>query len=119
MKKNKAIKKARKPKARKTAAKKTKKTSSSKKAGKTINPENYFFAHDGRIIKDLFELAEAIEEMSDEAFSHHVTEERNDFSNWVRDVLEEPGLADEIIEICEPARTQVVILKHIVRKKGE
>lgn len=107
--------KAKKAKAPKAAKKSTKHPKKQKKA---VSPENFFFTADGRTISDLLELADALDEISDEVFFHHVNEQKNDFSNWIREVMDEPKLADEIIEIRVPIKTQVIILKHLVKKRG-
>lgn len=84
---------------------------------KIIKPENYFFLHDGRVLKDLFELAEHLEHISDDVFYHHVNDNKNDFSNWIKDVFENKDLADEICLIREPKQVQLIILKHIAKNK--
>ena len=38
------------------------------------------------------DLADALRDMSDDLFSHHVNDARNDFANWVHHVFEEPDL---------------------------
>jgi hypothetical protein len=37
--------------------------------------------------------------MTDETFSYHVNQEKNDFSNWVRDIIEDVKLAKDIAKI--------------------
>ena len=59
-----------------------------------IRNTKYFYAKDGRIIRNLEELAEEIQYFDDETFYHHVSHERNDFANWIRDALEIKELAD-------------------------
>lgn len=46
--------------------------------------------------KNLQELETALREMEDETFSHHVSEARNDFSNWVKDVIGDDKLAGDL-----------------------
>ncbi len=55
--------------------------------------EHIFWCNDGRTFRDLKELAEGLNAMSQETFYHHVTQVRNDFSNWVRDVIHDEELA--------------------------
>lgn len=52
-----------------------------------------FWCNDGRILRNLYDLAKALDEMSDEVFKYHANNEKNDFSNWVGEVLLDPGLA--------------------------
>ena len=86
---------------------------------KIISPENYFFLNDGRVLKDMFELAETLENISHDVFFHHVNDSKNDFSNWIKDVFGNKDLAEEIYVIREPKQTQLIILKHIAKNKRD
>jgi hypothetical protein len=63
-----------------------------------IDGDKRFFCQDGCIIKNLTELSECLNHMTDEVFHHHVTSGKNDFSNWVRDVLGDDKLASELYD---------------------
>ncbi len=52
-----------------------------------VAADKVFWCHDGRVMKNLDELGAALREMSEETFRYHVTEDRNDFSKWVEDVI--------------------------------
>jgi hypothetical protein len=58
--------------------------------------EYVFWCHDGRMFADLRELAEGLVAMSDDTFAYHVNPEKNDFYNWIRDVIEDTELASEL-----------------------
>jgi hypothetical protein len=58
--------------------------------------ELVFWCHDGSVFEDLRELAEGLAAMSDETFFYHSNPEKQDFANWVRDVIEDAWLADEL-----------------------
>ena len=81
-----------------------------------IKPENYFYVVDGCIIKDIIELADALEIMSDDSFYHHVTDQRNDFGNWVKDVLKLDALAEKMYKERTKERNQIQLLRCIVMK---
>lgn len=68
------------------------------KVKKIINAEAccYFWLCSGQILKNFKELAESLEEMSDEIFKYHVNQEKNDFADWVGDVFGEKKLASEL-----------------------
>jgi hypothetical protein len=55
-----------------------------------------FYCRDGNTFRSLKELAQALENMNPEIFSHHVNEERNDFATWIRDVIGDAVLANRI-----------------------
>lgn len=55
-----------------------------------------FFCHDGKVFTDMKELAEGLTAMSDETFGYHANAEKNDFSNWVRDVIKDEKLATDL-----------------------
>jgi hypothetical protein len=60
-------------------------------------PAQYvFYCHDGSIFADLRELAGGLKAMSDETFGHHSNLQKQDFSNWVRDVIGDEELADDL-----------------------
>jgi len=58
--------------------------------------DKVFWCPDGRVLKNLDELAAGLQEMSDETYDHHVTGEKNDFSNWAWDIIGDAILAAEL-----------------------
>ena len=61
-----------------------------------VPDEKRFWCHDGKTIKNLRELRKALVDMSDEAFHYHLGEGRNDFSKWIRDVVGDDKLAEDL-----------------------
>lgn len=61
-----------------------------------VSGEKQFWCQDSRVLKNLQELESALREMSDETFGHHVSEARNDFSSWVKDVIGDDKLAGDL-----------------------
>jgi hypothetical protein len=55
-----------------------------------------FSCYDGKILRNLGELENALTGMEEETFSHHVTESKNDFSRWVRDIISDEKLAKDL-----------------------
>jgi len=56
----------------------------------------HFWCHDGKLIKNVGELEKALNNMRDETFHYHSGEGRNDFSNWIRDVVGDNKLANDL-----------------------
>jgi hypothetical protein len=61
-----------------------------------VEPQHYFVTKDGRQIKNMRELAEVLEKMNEDVFTYHVNAQKNDFSNWLKDVIRDEELAKEI-----------------------
>ena len=62
----------------------------------TVAEEYVFWCHDGRVIRNMKELEEALASMSDETFAFHSNTEKKDFSNWVRDIIGDENLANDL-----------------------
>jgi hypothetical protein len=60
-------------------------------------PEQYtFYCCDGCRIWNMRDLLNELLNMSDDTFSCHFNQEKNDFSNWVRDVIGDEKLAKDL-----------------------
>ena len=110
---------------KKTSSKKKVKTKTKKKAKassknvdalKKVDHQCYFMVVDGSVIRSLYELAEALEWMSDDAYYYHVTQDRNDFCNWVNDIIKDTELAKKMGEAPNRERCQIIVLRHIIKK---
>ncbi len=77
--------------------------------------DNCFYVHNGEVLKNLLDLADSLETMPNNVFIYHVNEQKNDFANWVKDVLGEPVLAEELYLIKEKDKTQVAVLRFILK----
>lgn len=78
--------------------------------------EHHFVVADGRKLKNIIELADALETMSEEIFNHHANEFKNDFSNWVKDVFYDHSLAEDISRAKNRLETQIAILRRLVKE---
>lgn len=61
--------------------------------------EKWFYFPDGSGAKNLNELKGKLEIISYSDFYHHVADGRNDFANWIRYVLGDPQLADDLEKV--------------------
>lgn len=82
-----------------------------------VKPEHHFWAKNGTVIRNLPELIAAIERMDEAAFLHHVNKERNDFGNWVRDIIKDKGLAEEIYKAASKEGIIKALEKRLGRKE--
>ncbi len=62
----------------------------------TPTPDKYFYLRNGGVIKNAHELKDTLPNMEDELYGHHVTNDRNDFATWVKDVFDDHILAAKI-----------------------
>lgn len=68
-------------------------------AGKLLGdvPAEYvFYCHDGSIFRNMRDLREGLEAVSDDTFAFHVNAGKNDLGNWVRDVIKDEKLARDL-----------------------
>ena len=78
--------------------------------------EHHFVVADGRKLKNILELADALETMSEEIFRHHANDFKNDFSAWVKDVFYDHSLAEDISGAKNKLETQITILRRLVKE---
>ena len=96
----------------------TKLNKTSKKAVKTklkkkLSEDHYFVLLGGHKIKNVKDLADALEMIDEHHFKHHVNDNKNDFANWIRDVFEEFDLAEKVKTAKNKDHTRLIIYKHI------
>ncbi|MBM3120159.1 MAG: hypothetical protein FJ006_11565 [Chloroflexi bacterium] len=72
-----------------------------------------FFCQDGCISKNLYQLVECLDHISEDSFRHHVTEVKNDFSNWVRDVFGDDKLANNLSRCTDSTEAAKVLRDRI------
>ena len=72
-----------------------------------------FWVNNGPVVKNLFELKNAILEMSDEKFDYHTKRDGNDFAKWVGDILGEKKLAAKLARTKTKKVTVKAIEKYI------
>jgi hypothetical protein len=58
-----------------------------------------FWLCTGAQLRSLKELSKVLQEISDDVFRYHVNRDKNDFENWIRDVIHHKELAREISRI--------------------
>jgi hypothetical protein len=78
-----------------------------------IDGDKRFFCQDGCVIKNMTELIDCLNHMTEEVFRHHVTPEKNDFSNWIRDVLGNEKLANELYNASSPQEAAKIVTERV------
>jgi hypothetical protein len=82
-----------------------------------VPPEYVFRCYDGAVFKNLEELKDGLERMTDEAFTHHSNAEKKDFTNWVKDVIGDEKLAADLktasnrTQAAKRVSSRIILLK--------
>jgi hypothetical protein len=61
-----------------------------------VPEEQAFWSNDGQVFRNLEDLNMGLNEMSDETYAYHSNAEKHDFSNWLRDVVQDEKLASDL-----------------------
>jgi len=77
-----------------------------------VNPEHYFILASGKSIRNIEELASEISDISDEEFFFHVSEENNDFLNWIEYIIR-----DEALSKALKGQTKRKNIQNLIRKR--
>ena len=56
-----------------------------------------FWVNNGPVLKNVEELADAVQQMNDDTYFYHANREKNDFSSWIRDVFHDQKLANDLL----------------------
>ena len=60
-------------------------------------PNEYVFrCHDGLILQSMKELGNALNSTAEETYVFHANTEKNDFTNWVRDIIKDDMLSKNL-----------------------
>jgi mannitol/fructose-specific phosphotransferase system IIA component (Ntr-type) len=86
---------------------------------KNVKPEQYFRLYNGVVLKNLHDLIDILEIIDEETFNHHVTNDKNDFSAWIKDAIKDKNLAEKIKkaktkeEMIEILETEPLVMENI------
>lgn len=82
-----------------------------------VDTKHQFWLKDIGPVKNLKELLDSLKTMDELVFKHHVTKDRNDFSNWIRDTIGDKELADSIAKTNNKKKMAKIIDKRISKLK--
>ena len=72
-------------------------------------PEEYVFrCCDGHTLRNMKELGDVLKTMKEETYVSHANTEKNDFTNWVKDIIKDERLANDLQKA--PSQTQAAKL---------
>ena len=71
--------------------------------------EHNFWVCDGSVLRNLDDLSNLLSHMNEETFSYHSNKDKNDFSNWITDILGDKKLAEELLK----AKTRNLAMKKV------
>jgi hypothetical protein len=79
-----------------------------------------FYTHQGHIIWSVYELVSDVQNMDDYNFVYHVNldHNKNDFADWIRDVLGDEELAMQLEGITDKKKYLSIIKKRIKKIEG-
>jgi len=82
-----------------------------------VPSEYVFYLHDGGTLANLTDLADALYDMSDDVYSYHVNESKNDFSNWVRDIIKDERLAGDLNKAASKNQAAKIVADRLAALK--
>ena len=78
-----------------------------------VPEDKVFWSNDGRIFKNMRELSDGLANMTEETYVYHVNAEKNDFANWVRDVIRDSDLAKNISKATNRTQAAKVVADRV------
>lgn len=77
-------------------------------------PKEYAFrCHDGAILRNVKELGDTFNTITDEAYVFHANAKKNDFSNWVEDIIKDGMLANDLQKATNRAQAAKLVANRI------
>lgn len=78
-----------------------------------VPEEHVFWCCDGRTMRSMQELAEALNTMTDEVFACHANQQKNDFSTWVGDTIRDEALAADLRQAFSRSAAAVIVTQRV------
>jgi len=79
-----------------------------------VSPEHCFRLHNTEIeVRNLVELGEALQIMSDEVFEEHANDKKNDFARWVSEIIKDDELSNRLVGVTDRRRALKIVAKRI------
>jgi hypothetical protein len=81
--------------------------------------EYIFYLNDGRILRNLEELMDIFNTLSDELYCYHANIEKNDFSSWVNDIIRDAKLARDLRKAKDKSTAAKVTAQRVAFLKSK
>lgn len=78
--------------------------------------ENYFYAHNGAVLKSEKDMLDWMRTVNDEDFAYHINGDKNDFVPWVKKILKDATLAKNMEGLTSREELVKVVDKRIIFK---
>jgi hypothetical protein len=84
-----------------------------------VPEDRKFWSSDGKIFRNLSDLADSFKSMSKNTFTSHVNQGKNDFAKWIYDVIGDVKLSESLRDTTDMKETEKRIKARIASiKKG-
>lgn len=80
---------------------------------RNVHPKVVLHIKNGSIIRNLYDLANELSLMDEETFRYHVTNERNDFHDWVYHIVRDDRLATVFADLKDRRLMLAAVEKRI------
>ncbi|MBD3164382.1 hypothetical protein GF323_04225 [Candidatus Woesearchaeota archaeon] len=77
-----------------------------------VEHEKSFFINEGPALRNIIQLHDALSSISDKQFYFHRNNNKNDFYNWIKNVIGDSRLANDVAR----AKTRQTIIKRIKKR---
>jgi len=78
-----------------------------------VHPDETFRTNTGEEISNLKQLMHVLEDISPDSFTHHVNDDKNDFSSWIRHSVKDDELADMVEKTTDFDKCKKIISDRI------
>ena len=83
---------------------------------KDVSSDKTFILSKGNTIKNIYELLTELKAMSDQDFSYHRSKDKDDFGNWIGDVLQERVLS-ELLKTTKTRKAYIALIEKAVKHR--
>ena len=77
-------------------------------------PRDYVFrCVNGHILRNMREMESEFKIISKQDYAYHVNDEKNDFYNWVKDIIKDDSLANNLLKASSPTQAVRYVTKRL------